>query len=167
MQQKKWVKEHGAGCATMLRCLEPWHGSGRLALGDSALASLRTAMALAGVGLFFIGNVKKRDRRNSRGRGITGGELEQLNHYLIYLPSYISASNSGKRRCRACGALTAWCCACSPPPLASNSSSGKGRYASGLPLCNKGECMGFAKHCAGLPLKDTKRMRVTDDLEQT
>ena len=108
-----------------------------------------------------------RDRRNSRGRGITGGELEQLNHYLIYLPSYISASNSGKRRCRACGALTAWCCACSPPPLALNSSSGKGRYASGLPLCNKGECMGFAKHCAGLPLKDTKRMRVTDDLEQT
>ena len=63
MREKEFVTEYGAGCATMLRCTKPWHGSGRLALGDSACASFKTATAMAERGMYFIGNVKTAHRR--------------------------------------------------------------------------------------------------------
>ena len=68
MQQKRWVQQYGVGCATLMRCTLPWHGSGRLILGDSAFASLRSAMALAEVGMYLIGNVKTAHRRYPKAR---------------------------------------------------------------------------------------------------
>lgn len=58
MSTKKWQREFGAGTATTLRLTEPWHGSGRVVVGDSWFASVKTAVELFKVGLYFIGLVK-------------------------------------------------------------------------------------------------------------
>ncbi|XP_069354527.1 piggyBac transposable element-derived protein 3-like [Maniola hyperantus] len=58
MSAKKWQRELGAGTATTLRLTEPWHGSGRVVVGDSWFASVKTAVELSKVGLYFIGLVK-------------------------------------------------------------------------------------------------------------
>ncbi|XP_045778132.1 uncharacterized protein LOC123876048 [Maniola jurtina] len=58
MSAKKWQRELGAGTATTLRLTEPWHGSGRIVVGDSWFASVKTAVELSKVGLYFIGLVK-------------------------------------------------------------------------------------------------------------
>jgi hypothetical protein len=50
--------EQPAGTASMLRLCKPWFGSGRTALGDSAFASVNTAIACDEKGLFFGGPVK-------------------------------------------------------------------------------------------------------------
>lgn len=47
-----------AGTAFMLRATKSWHGTGRVVLGDSAFASVATAVALRKVGIFFLGLVK-------------------------------------------------------------------------------------------------------------
>lgn len=47
-----------AGTAFMLRATKAWHGTGRVVLGDSAFASVTTAIALRKAGLFFTGLVK-------------------------------------------------------------------------------------------------------------
>jgi hypothetical protein len=48
----------GAATALMLRLLSSFASSGRLVVGDSAFASVRTAVALHKIGLYFIGLVK-------------------------------------------------------------------------------------------------------------
>lgn len=48
----------GAGTAWCLRLTKPWHGSGRTVIGDSAFASVQTAVQLKRRGLSFIGVVK-------------------------------------------------------------------------------------------------------------
>ena len=58
MADKEYVKDLGAGAATAMRLTSPWRNSGRIGIHDSACASLKAAKALAGVGLFMIGNVK-------------------------------------------------------------------------------------------------------------
>lgn len=58
MSKKMWQKDFGAGTATTLRLLEPWFGSGRIVLGDSWFASVKTAVQLYERGLFFMGIVK-------------------------------------------------------------------------------------------------------------
>lgn len=48
----------GANCAWALRATESYHGSGRVLIGDSAFACVKTAYELRRRGLHFIGNVK-------------------------------------------------------------------------------------------------------------
>ena len=47
-----------AGTAHCLRCTEPWHGSGRVLVGDSAFASVQTCIQLMKWGIFFVGLLK-------------------------------------------------------------------------------------------------------------
>jgi hypothetical protein len=58
MASKEWVQELGSGAAIAMRMTKPWANSSRVVILDSAFASLKAAKALAGVGLFIIGNVK-------------------------------------------------------------------------------------------------------------
>ena len=58
MKEKRWQRELGAGTATTLRLSEPWHGSGRIVCGDSWFASVKTAVQMHQIGLFFTGIVK-------------------------------------------------------------------------------------------------------------
>ncbi|KAL5489428.1 hypothetical protein EMCRGX_G018519, partial [Ephydatia muelleri] len=58
MAEKEHVNELGAGTAIALRLTAPWVHSGRIVILDSGFASLKTAIALAEVGLYMIGNVK-------------------------------------------------------------------------------------------------------------
>ncbi len=60
---KKFVQLYLPHTAVTLRVLAPYHGSGREVIGDSYFASVSTAIALLGVGLFFIGNVKSCHKR--------------------------------------------------------------------------------------------------------
>ena len=47
-----------AGTAHCLRCTKPWHGSGRVLVGDSAFASTQASIALYKHGIYFVGLVK-------------------------------------------------------------------------------------------------------------
>ena len=58
MADKKHVRELGAGTAAALRLTAPWAHTGRIVILDSAFASLKAAKALAGAGLYMVGNVK-------------------------------------------------------------------------------------------------------------
>ena len=58
MAEKEHVNELGAGTAIALRLTAPWVHSVRIVILDSGFASLKTAKALAEVGLYMIGNVK-------------------------------------------------------------------------------------------------------------
>lgn len=58
MKDKKWQKDFGAGTATALRLTEPWHGTGRVIIGDSWFSSVKTSIELKSRGLFYIGCVK-------------------------------------------------------------------------------------------------------------
>jgi hypothetical protein len=60
---KRYVALYLPHTAVTLRVLVPYHGSGREVIGDSYFASVSTAIALLGVGLFFIGNVKSCHKR--------------------------------------------------------------------------------------------------------
>lgn len=62
MQQKTWQREFGAGTATTLRLTRPWHGTGRIVIGDSWFASVKTATELQKRGLHFMGIVKTATR---------------------------------------------------------------------------------------------------------
>lgn len=52
-----------AGTAQVLRLTEPWHGMGFLVVGDSAFASVQTAIELLRRGIFFEGLVKTAHRQ--------------------------------------------------------------------------------------------------------
>ena len=56
--KKRWHSSLGATTATPLRLTEPWHGSGRIVVGDSWFGSVKTALNLRKNGLHFIGQVK-------------------------------------------------------------------------------------------------------------
>lgn len=58
MKNKKWQKDFGAGTATTLRLTEPWHGTGRIVVGDSWFGSVKTSVELHKRGLHFLGMVK-------------------------------------------------------------------------------------------------------------
>ena len=59
MEKKKYVQPgRNAGTAYVMRAVEPWQGSQRVVVGDSAFASVQTAVALSQMGLFFTGIVK-------------------------------------------------------------------------------------------------------------
>ena len=59
MASKEYVKEYTkADIAVVLRLTQPWHGSGWVINGDSAFASITTAMACRDKGLHFTGLVK-------------------------------------------------------------------------------------------------------------
>lgn len=58
MSGKKWQRDLGAGTATTLRLTEPWHGTGRIVVGDSWFGSVKTAVELRKRGLYFLGMVK-------------------------------------------------------------------------------------------------------------
>jgi hypothetical protein len=58
MAHKPWAVEYGAGTATALRLTEPWKGTRRTVILDSAFASLKSAQQLTAHGLYMIGNVK-------------------------------------------------------------------------------------------------------------
>jgi hypothetical protein len=58
MLQKEFQQEFGAGTATTLRMRRPWHGSGRIVIGDSWFASAKTAIQLHKRGLYFLGIIK-------------------------------------------------------------------------------------------------------------
>lgn len=62
MSQKKWQRELGAGTATTLRLTSSWHGTGRIVIGDSWFASVKTACELYKRGLYFLGIVKTATR---------------------------------------------------------------------------------------------------------
>ena len=47
-----------AGTAHCLRCTQPWHGSGRVLVGDSAFASVQSCIQLRKHGIYFVGLVK-------------------------------------------------------------------------------------------------------------
>ncbi|KAG8262481.1 hypothetical protein J6590_052126 [Homalodisca vitripennis] len=46
MKNKKWQKDFGAGTATTLLLTEPWHGTGRIVVGDSWFSSVKTSIQL-------------------------------------------------------------------------------------------------------------------------
>jgi len=58
MAKKKFADIHKYHTAVTLRLVEPWFGSNRIIVGDSAFASFATVIALLMVGLFFRGIVK-------------------------------------------------------------------------------------------------------------
>ena len=62
MAQKEYQAEHGGGCAITLRLTKKYFGSGRVIIGDSAFASVKTLIQLHRVGLYFIGLVKTAHR---------------------------------------------------------------------------------------------------------
>ena len=51
-----------AGTAQTLRLSEPWHGTGRIIVADSAFSSVTTAIELKKCGLLFTGVVKTASR---------------------------------------------------------------------------------------------------------
>ena len=55
--QKKW-SHLPAGTAQTLRLSDPWHGSGRIVVADSAFSSVTTAIECRKKGLFYSGIVK-------------------------------------------------------------------------------------------------------------
>ena len=58
MAAAKYMTTHAAHTAITLRLVEPWFGTKRIIIGDSAFASLATCVALLSAGLFFMGIVK-------------------------------------------------------------------------------------------------------------
>ena len=53
-----------AGCGQMLRMTKPWHGTGRVVVGDSAFASVKSAVHMRKqAGLHFVGMVKTASAR--------------------------------------------------------------------------------------------------------
>lgn len=58
MQEKQWQRELGAGTATTLRLSQPWHGTGRVVIGDAWFGSVKTTVEMKKRGLFFMGMVK-------------------------------------------------------------------------------------------------------------
>jgi hypothetical protein len=58
MHRRLHWRAGGASTALMLRLLSSFASSGRLVVGDSAFASVQTAVALFNIGLYFIGLVK-------------------------------------------------------------------------------------------------------------
>ena len=64
IMKKKPFCEPGVleGTAMCLRATVPWHGSGRVLLGDAAFASVQTCIRLKKVGLYFTGIVKGSSR---------------------------------------------------------------------------------------------------------
>ena len=59
--KKKW-SHLPAGTAQTLRLSEPWHGTGRIIVADSAFSSVTTAIELKKCGLLFTGVVKTASR---------------------------------------------------------------------------------------------------------
>jgi hypothetical protein len=55
---KQWYQDLGAGTSCTLRLTLPWHGTGRVGIGDSWFGSLRCCAALLGMGLSSVLNVK-------------------------------------------------------------------------------------------------------------
>ena len=60
--RKRWHSTHGATMSTTLRLTQPWHGSGRIVVGDSWFSSVKTAVQLRKRDLHFIGPVKTAHR---------------------------------------------------------------------------------------------------------
>ncbi len=58
MKTKEFSELYPAGTATTLRLVKPWLGEGRVVVGDSAFASIPTAVALMEQNTDFIGIVK-------------------------------------------------------------------------------------------------------------
>ena len=59
MRMRRHTPAYGPGTALLLRLSEPWRGSGRLVVADSAFASVKAAVALKKInGLYFHGLVK-------------------------------------------------------------------------------------------------------------
>ena len=63
MSAKEFASEFGAGTSVCLRLCKPWLGSDRIVCGDSAFASVKTAVALQKRGLHFTGLVKTAHRK--------------------------------------------------------------------------------------------------------
>ena len=58
MQYKQYNATWGKATGCTLRLVEPYFDSGRIVIGDSYFASVKTARALYEHGLFFVGCVK-------------------------------------------------------------------------------------------------------------
>ena len=58
MQEKRYVSDFGATCATTLRLVEFIEASGRIVIGDSSFGSVKTAIKLREKGLYSIMLVK-------------------------------------------------------------------------------------------------------------
>ena len=56
-KDKKWGRDHGLCCASLLRCTEPWHRSGRTVVCGPSFTSMDAASALMEAGLYFVGRV--------------------------------------------------------------------------------------------------------------
>ena len=59
----EYFEEWGHTTATTLRITKPWQGTNRVVGGDSWFSSVKTAQALRGVGLHYVGDVKTAHRR--------------------------------------------------------------------------------------------------------
>ena len=57
-QVKKYHREYGEGTAVLCRLTEPYFGTGRTIVADSAFSSVKALVALLGYGLYFMGMVK-------------------------------------------------------------------------------------------------------------
>ena len=67
MLERQYTEEFGSGTALLLRLTEPWKGSSRVVLADSAFASVKSAHSLMQKrGLHFIGMVKTAHRSYPR-----------------------------------------------------------------------------------------------------
>ena len=63
MASKEYFHEYGSGTSVCLRLSKPWWGSNRIVCGDSAFASVKTAVALQQHSLHFVGLVKTAHRK--------------------------------------------------------------------------------------------------------
>lgn len=55
---KEYVQNYGLSAAMVLRLTQPWFGTNRTVVGDSAFSSMRTVEAALEHGLHFIGIIK-------------------------------------------------------------------------------------------------------------
>ena len=63
MSKKEFVQQDfPTGTSFMLRATKAWQGTGRVVLGDSAFATVLTAVSLKNKGLYFSGHVKTASR---------------------------------------------------------------------------------------------------------
>ncbi len=58
MREKEFTKEWGQTCATTLRLVKPWYGTGKIVIADAWFGSLRTAYNLLKRDLYSVMNVK-------------------------------------------------------------------------------------------------------------
>jgi len=110
MLERQYTEEFGSGTALLLRLTEPWKGSSRVVLADSAFASVKSAHSLMQKrGLHFIGMVKTAHRSypraflNAKLKEAERGQTEALGCDFSGTRLHQTTSDCCSRRCNPSG----------------------------------------------------------------